>query len=407
MGETPSFLNMFILNMVHILSFLFPRSKKIWVFGSWNGKVFMDNSKYFYLFASQNVDGIIPIWISQNRSLVKLLTYQGYTAYYMWDIKGILYSLRAKYFFIDHGPAYEGLFSPLNIWLSGGAKIIQLFHGIPLKKIGVHNSFLNSKTKLSKVLSLFSRFNLFNVRFNTYIIAPSKNIGIILASAFQLPKNRIIINGLPRNDGLRISNDYITSRNRLYDFFSKLKDEGNKLIFYIPTFRDTGGNSFTDKVVDLNKLADFLKEKKCFFITKFHQADTTSVKIGDFERINILSSGLDLYELLSLCDILITDYSSVFFDFLLLDKPIIFFAYDLEKYKTHDREFYFNYESFVPGPIASKFEELLYWIDNFLKEKSETDNYKEKRARIRSFVFEKVSFNSSKELFRSIINMKK
>ena len=111
-------------------SYLFPRSEKIWVFGCWDGTRFADNSKYFFLYVANNEkDKVRAIWISKRKSIVLELKKRGYEAYKIYSLKGLYYSLRAKYMFFD-----LHLFA-LNYWISGGAATINFWHGLPLKKI--------------------------------------------------------------------------------------------------------------------------------------------------------------------------------------------------------------------------------------------------------------------------------
>ena len=118
------FLCLLPLQIIHLFTFLFPRDKSIWVFGSWNGNVFFDNSKYLYLNIYHNYPSkLSPIWISENKMVVKQLQDSGYKSYYAWSAKGLFYCFRAKFYFIDHKPGNGNFFSPINLWLSGFGKM--------------------------------------------------------------------------------------------------------------------------------------------------------------------------------------------------------------------------------------------------------------------------------------------
>jgi len=383
-------IKLLFLNIIHFFSFIFPRDKNIWVFGSWDGKVFMDNSKYLFLFVNHYFPRITPVWISRSKTLVEDLRKRGLKAYYIWDLKAIYYCLRAKYYVIDHAPCFSSLFSPINLWLSGNAKIIQLWHGVPLKRIDrsppTRTSMYQKISMFDKMLSELSRFNLINVKINTYVVAPSRFFGRILASTFKVPETHIIISGYPRNYGFQIPEEKRVFNLRFYKLIKKYKRDGRKILFYIPTFRDSGRNSLVNVLANLERLKRFLKENNAVLVIKLHKADVKRINIKADETIILLPQHYDIYEILSLGDVLITDYSSIFFDFLLLDRPIIFFAYDIEEYQKYDREFYFSYETFVPGPVVFDFEELLDWINTFINQRKK-DKYREKRKKLRSFVF--------------------
>lgn len=109
---------------IYWISFLTPRSKKKWVFGSTFGRRWADNGRYFYLYLSQHEkDKIRPIWISRGKSIVELLNRKGYEAYYVHSMKGIYYCLRAKVYVFDN---YS---KDISFWLSGEAVKINFWHG--------------------------------------------------------------------------------------------------------------------------------------------------------------------------------------------------------------------------------------------------------------------------------------
>jgi len=375
-----------------------------WIFGSWDGKSFLDNSKYLFLFVNHYFPQINAVWISKDKSLVEELRKRGYKAFYDRELRAIYYYLRAGYYIIDHVPLYGGLTSPLNLWLSGGAKIIQLWHGIPFKRIDRIPQVRRKVTVLKKILSWFSVVNLVNSRINMYVVAPSEFIGKILTSAFRVPEKHLILADYPRNYFYMLPVEIRTLNLDLYNKVKTLKESGKKIIFYIPTFRDTGGNPFTKGVIDVKKLIEVLKNNDAIMIVKFHKADIENVDARSFECEQIIFlKDDDIYELLQFCDILITDYSSIFYDFLFLDRPIVFFPYDLKKYTTIDRELYFDYHSFVPGPICHTFEELLDCLEKYLRKNSQND-FCYKRAKLRFLVFGKEA-RSPMMLVKKILNI--
>ena len=126
-----------LLLPVYWLSFLFPRNKKIWLFGSTFGRRFADNPRYLYLYVSQHKEelGLRPIWISHNEDVVQMLNSKGYEAYMYHSLKGIWFALRGKVYLFDN---YS---KDINFLQSGGALKVNLWHGIPLKKIQHDNVF--------------------------------------------------------------------------------------------------------------------------------------------------------------------------------------------------------------------------------------------------------------------------
>ncbi|MBY0755905.1 CDP-glycerol:glycerophosphate glycerophosphotransferase [Clostridium sardiniense] len=189
----------------------------------------------------------------------------------------------------------------------------------------------------------------------TKVIASSKNIKEEYSEAFNIDKNNVLALGVPRTDNL-LDNDYkeyIT--NKLLDENPML--ENKKIITYAPTFR--GGakerQQFKlklDPVRILRELGDeYVLVLKLHPSVKFGLNDILEIPNEFTDRILSLDSSIDINELLVITDIVITDYSSVVFEAALLDKKILFYAYDKQQY-LGERDFYYDYDEFVPGPIA-------------------------------------------------------
>jgi CDP-glycerol glycerophosphotransferase (TagB/SpsB family) len=390
----PNIVKLIVLNILHWLSFLSIRDKNTWVFGSWDGKSFLDNSKYLFLASQKLSPNVKSIWISNNTAIVESLQARGYRAYCTWQIRAILYGLMAKYYFIDHAPLYGGIFAPTNLWLSGGAKIIQLWHGVPLKRLDSLGLKTANSSKITKMFSGLSKLSLFNLFVNYYVVAPSRLFGRLMAESLEVPKERILFSAYPRNvfyEAPTIMN--FSLQKAMNDKVRALKAEGKKLVFYIPTFRDYGGNPVKDKAVDLEALEKFIDNNACVFLVKFHEADENKLAVNR-KNLIFLPSGYDVYEILQMCDVLITDYSSIFFDFLSFNRPVVFYPYDLSEYQKSARRFYFNYTQFVPGPIVYRFDDLLKLLSQILV--TGTDGYQEKRKKLmeRSFEYQNLMLSN-------------
>ena len=224
---------------------------------------------------------------------------------------------------------------------------VQCWHGTPLKKlrcdITVTGSVLNTKEEVIK------RNNL-DVAKIDYFISPSKYSTEKFTSAFNLKnlnkENIIIEKGYPRNDKLI---NY--TQNDINDIKEKLNIKTNKKrILYAPTFRDDehkSGLGYTYKLnIDFDKLKKELgKDYVILFRAHYFIANSF-----DFNKYK------DYLYIIS--DLLITDYSSVFFDYAILKRPILFYMYDYKNYKTKLRDFYLDLKE-LPGPIIEKQEDLI------------------------------------------------
>jgi len=150
----------------------------------------------------------------------------------------------------------------------------------------------------------------------------------------------------------------------------------------------------------LENLERFLLEEKKFFLYKPHPF-TQNVDLSKYKNVISIERNVDILDLLIISDVLVTDYSSVFYDYLLTMRPIIFFAEDLEKY-TEVRDFYYDYESFIPGPLVKSGDELIKVLKNFDQWESK---FREKRKLIRD-QFNKYHDGRSTERIVELLELK-
>lgn len=234
---------------------------------------------------------------------------------------------------------------------------VQTWHGTPLKKIGmdVPTSPLNYKNEAQKF---------------SYMISPSKYCTEKLISAFgldQLGKEDIVLEtGYARNDELQ---------SRTGDVEQIKKQLGipadKKVILYAPTFRDNkhsevGGYSNADGL-DWDKLREQIGDDYVVLF-RAHYFVAKQLNVSKYEGfVYNVSSYENVNELYIASDILVTDYSSVFFDYANLHRPIYFYMYDSDDYKTNARDFYIGEEE-LPGPVARTQDELVQMINNGNKE---------------------------------------
>ncbi len=362
-----------------MLSYLVPRNKNIWVFGT--PKKFEGNSKYLFLYIQNlNQQHIETAWITRDKKLLQELRKKKYKTYYFFSLQGIFYCLRAKYYVVDTSVEV------ISYWLSGGAKLINLFHALPIKKMerdvmrGDSSEVALFYSKgIVKILMHF----LFPWRFvkPEYVASTSPLYTKIFMSMFQVGKDRIMETGFSRNDVLLrdIQGADIGTDSTTLSEMKQIKKENPEVTFflYAPTFRDTGDQSFIENEALLGRLDVLLGRYNAIFWVKAHPFAKIVFPKIPFTNIRFANPSSDSYLLLKLADVLITDYSSIFIDFLLTGRPEIFFPYDFEKYITKDRELYFDYKDFTPGPKAYTFDEFLDVLGKTLQKQ---DEYKAKRA---------------------------
>lgn len=384
---------------VYWFSFITPRNKKIWLFGSTFGRRFADNPRYLYLYVSQlKKRNIRAIWISHNKDVVELLNENGYKAYYYRSLKGIFYCLVAGVYIFDN---YS---KDISFWLSGGAKKVNLWHGTGNKKINYDNRF----DKVRHPKNRFESFKYFLRRMSDekpshYVLATSKVMGEIFSSAFRVPKSHILVDGYPRNDMLftntKIENLYTKEEKNIVELAKAFKHIGQKIIVYMPTFRDSETKFFD--VMNLEEFNNFLVKENIVFLTKLHPKSKLK---KEFERVSYdniynIDADVDPYTFLGLADMLVTDYSSVYTDFLLLNKPSVFFTYDLKEYSKDTRDCYFDYDEYLPELRTYNMEQLMTGIKCVLI----SDNCELAREKLRDKMFNYCDCNSSERLVKKIM----
>lgn len=396
---------------IYLFSFLIPRDRHLWLFGSTFGNRFADSPRYFYLYCSQyhklkQGQGIRAIWITKQKKIVTLLREHGYEAYYRYSIPGIWYCLRGKVYLFDN---YS---KDINFWLSGGAVKINLWHGIPLKKIQRDNCFDRVRNPRNwKEQWRYALRRMSDEKPSHYVLTTSEELIPIFSSAFGTKK--VLTSGYPRNDILvskQIHN--LMTREEEQDLkkinLKIQKEDYKKIIFYMPTFRDSEEKFF--QVVDMKQFSQYLKEHKYLLCVKLHPKSKLRKQFSDLEKpkepVIVLQAEDDPYVFLAKGDLLVTDYSSIFFDYLCLDRPIVFFDYDKEEYLEHSRKFYFDYDEITPGDKAETFKELLGAMEEALEEK-EKEVEQRKRNQLKQRIFGEKKNLASEQLYQDVLKILK
>lgn len=189
------------------------------------------------------------------------------------------------------------------------------------------------------------------------------------AEAFGIAEEKVRATGIPRTDIFFDSENALRVRKRMIEKYPQMK--GKKVILFAPTYRGTRAEDagYDLEQLDLDSLYRELNEEY-FFIFKWHPAMYNNIirnKAYSFntEKYNDffldLSSEKDIEEIMLISDILITDYSSVIFDYYLLDRPVVFFAYDYELY-ADGRGWYYPFDEYIYGPLTGNQEELIQAI---------------------------------------------
>jgi CDP-glycerol glycerophosphotransferase (TagB/SpsB family) len=346
---------------IYCLLHLMPRNKRNWIFGSGVGMSFSDNAKYLFLYCS-SIKEINSYWITKNKALAEGLRNDGLKAYYKYSIMGIWLSISSKVYI------YDSRTSCINHWTSGGAFKVSLWHGSPLKTIDRDITVKNNAFYLGNHTWGLKRYFVRMIMPEWFVvadlmIATSEKVKEYFNSAFGCEK--IEVTGYPRNDIISNPTLYAKHLASEHNIIESLTTK--KTILYAPTFRDT--NRFDRKTpIEWARLNDLLKKNDTTFLIKLHRHDYSMAMKEKCSHIRVLDNESDIYPLFSKVDLLITDYSSIFFDFLLTDKPVLFYPYDKDDYLTKDRSMYDKYDSVTPGNKAYDFKGFYEKLELFFKE---------------------------------------
>lgn len=356
----------------------------IWLFSSTDNSHYNYNSRYLFEYVKENLPEITPLFVINDPELRNSLSSKYGKQYFIEteSIQGIRQALSAGVWFTSAGlPAY-------GTGLHKKRLIINLWHGVPLKKIALLDP------NLKKAARIYFK-KIFSENY-TYILTTSHELIPLMARSFAVSEDKIKVWGQPRNDGLFQKND---CREILGQLFPDLP-EYTKTVLYAPTFRDYGQvQLFPFKDFDQKQLEAFLDEKNMLLFIRTHVAEQGSAAPYLGKRIRFLGNeqAEDVTGILNIFDCLITDYSSIYIDYLLTDKPMIFLPYDRQQY-LDGRGMNFDYDDVTPGPKPETFNDFLDALS------PKEDFWKSERTRVNR-LFNEIQHPCAADICNKILKM--
>ena len=343
-------------NLIYPFSFIIPRSKKKWAFGSFRN-AFNDNSKYLFIYVSENHPEIDAVWISAKKKTIEEINKLGLKAYYIGSFRGLLHALISKYWF------FNSYTSDILFFASGNAVCINLWHGVGLKKIEfcIKNGKLADRFVKKTIKERFFHPEAF--RRPDYFLSSTDFQSVKFAEAFRIKPAQCLNIGYPRNTILISTEEERASFINKYenkttsDLINRTKSY-KKTFVYMPTWRDSQQDIFSTNI-NLRVLNDLMQENDSLLILKPHANTKVDVKaLSSYENIILLDNTIDIYTILPYTDVLITDYSSILYDYILMEKKdVILYLYDMEEY-IHERDFNYPFMENIVGKVVCNFEEL-------------------------------------------------
>jgi CDP-glycerol glycerophosphotransferase (TagB/SpsB family) len=391
-----------------VVSLVVPRSKRIWAFGSWYGGRFADNPKYFFLHcASRERESVHAVWLSMSSTVVRRIRALGFPAYHRLSPSGLWYALRAGVYIFDCRVM------DVSSVASSGALKVNLWHGVPLKMIErdipQSNNALaqaNHGSPLVRAANKVLRPQL-SEKYD-YILGTSRATCERFARAFGVQAQQVINGGYPRTDVLLSRDDEARFRmpeeERVIAQCRAYAREGVRVMLYMPTFRDWRNDADRVIPIDWSALDEALQAHGGALFCKLHPNDQARLPdLAGASRIHLIPSSVDPYPILKHTDALISDYSSIFFDYLLLDRPLVFYPYDLDDYRKFSRALYDDYDTVTPGPKATDAAGLQRTLTSLLASYDEqAERYAAERAAVRSRFYEHVDDRASARLFDAL-----
>lgn len=340
--------------------------ENVWIFGADKGQRYSQNSKFLYEYILSNHKDIECYWITQSKDVYDDLNNNGYPVLYNTSLKGIIYSLTAKVV------VYSTWFNDIVFTFPNSRRVfVYLMHGMPAKKIYYdHSKRIDQNLSLRIKARLYSFFISNQKLENMDMIPVTSNYFKQIVSNATRNKNIYII-GQPRTDAFFKYN--ISDLKKKYGF-----NDDDFIVTYMPTHRSYGLGKPSPCIFKYdNEAIDYFQNYKIKIVWKQHinmllnyEEQLTTNCFIDFSK----RSDVDSQELLFISDILITDYSSCFIDYMMLSKPIIFFFYD--DYSASDNQLYITERDMAKiGMIAHSENDILSYIKLLREDYSFQTNY--------------------------------
>ena len=333
---------------------------KIVLFESFKGEKYCDSPKALYkqMLQDKRFEGYTFVWVL-NDGAKKYAELSENTIVVEYDSKKCFeYYAKAKYW-------VRNSTFPATVMKKKEQIYLQTWHGTPLKKLGCDIE-VDHEDPNSSVKEINQRYKL-ESRMMDYLLSPSKYTTEKLSSAFDLKRaskeNIVIEEGYPRNEYLfkYTEDDVVKTKKRLNIPLDK------KVILYAPTYRDSSHIIGEGYIYLPDTNFELLQRELASEYVILFRAHYFVDKTFDFAKFKGFIYGVsdvdDINDLFIISDILVTDYSSSFFDFANLHKPILYFMYDLDYYSNESRGFYIGLEE-LPGPILKTEKELVTAIGN-------------------------------------------
>ncbi len=352
-----------------------PKDRALWVFTSFRARGYQDNSRHLYEWVSRHAPEISPVWVSLDETVVEHLRERGFVAHLATSIQGRRALRHASLAITDHYRQSDFAALP---GFNHGTKTVQLWHGVGLKYMGdLRNTAVPGVKRSQRILpqsgdSIARRFlkRLLYFRYAPFRELMEEYYGFVCpgpktartAEAWGVPMDARVIAGYPRNAALVESS----------------VPPASPRVLYAPTYR-WDPESELDLVRRLCEAIPDIERafaaRNGTFVIRLHPhtwRDYRAVLAPALHgcRHVELDESSDIADTLADYSVLVTDYSSIMSDFLLLDRPCVFFCYDLDEYERRETNLAFPYREYSPGVQTQTWAATLDALEDYLSDPS-------------------------------------
>lgn len=367
------------ISTLRVVNTIVPKNKSLWLFHSVPD--FAGNTRvlYEYLITTSQIDGKRILWLVESTESQERLREAAIPAVRRKSFKGIWCCFRASRIYTTHPHVFM-----LKVKTQ---LLVNLWHGMPIKAIG----FFEDHSTIAEKRRWISRID--------YTIVTSELMRAVLSAAFGLLPSKVLVAGQPRTDRFFMTN---SSTRGFLEKTCRVRSK-ERVVLLLPTYRrdSEGKSSLTVLESHISDLNNVLKEKEAHVIIKPHPLELCDFDSIQSDRIHVVSdnqlgrAGVELYDLVREASVLCTDYSSVYVDYLMLDRPIIFLVPDMVEY-VRTRGFLLHPFSFwTPGPKVKSGEDFVRELRSAL---DGNDAYREHRLVVRDLLHMYVDGNSSRRV---------
>ena len=364
-----------IINIFSLFfGFIIGRNKKNVLLGSWGGQKYADNTRFLFEYLDSNRNQLKlkhVVWATRKKEIYEELKKKNKEVCLVGSFKSFLCHLKCGIHIIcNMSFSFDRFLPDIDTKFSCGAKKIQLWHGVGVKRVGLSSIRLyQKKNKSNRIISGLKTIMSEGCWINQYVLCTSSLNKEYITKSLNIKKERAFISSYPRYcNCLEVTEKekQIIHTINSFDFS----------ILYLPTFRKDYANY--KHPLETTQFLKYLKNNNIIFIEKPHTASSYREKYVD-ENILYLNDDFDVNVLIYECSCIISDYSSAAFVGIHIHKPVIFYVPDLKDFEKNDVGLFIDIDKYFNGMVANNIEEIVLLLekirDNCFFDKKTSDIY--------------------------------